>query len=239
MIKATAAGASTSGTVLANVLGTITSIRVVAGLIVTTNDILLVEQIGQEWWAVALAYDATPPAPPAPPPAAPPSRPPTIGKSVFSPVETRSYRSSVFVGWRTDTTSVYQGQYGGNGLHTGCAFYGTGPRSLKGATVTSASVQVRRLSGGTYAAQTTTLWLLVQATRPAGAPSRGSSTSGPRLAVGSTGTFTIPTSWAQGMVDGTAGGLAIFVSGSSPYVRLAGKGDWSPAFSMTINWRRG
>lgn len=238
MIKATATTIASGGLVSASVLGVTTTIQVVRGLSVAVGDIVLVEQIGQEWWAVALATANTPSAPPAPPPAAPPSKPPTIGRSVFAPVETRSYRSSVFVGWRSDTTSVYQGQYGGAGLHTGCAFYGSGPRSLKGATVTSASVQVRRLSGGTYAAQSTTMWLLAQATRPAGAPTRGATASGPRLAVGSTGTFGLPVFWVQSMVDGTNGGIGFFVSGGSPYVRFAGKGDWSPAFSLTINWRR-
>ncbi|MEE3918179.1 hypothetical protein V2I01_04775 [Micromonospora sp. BRA006-A] len=41
------------------------------------------------------------------------------------------------------------------------------------------------------------------------------------------------------MVDGTAGGLAVYDSSGSPYVRFAGRGSWSPAFTLAISWRRG
>jgi hypothetical protein len=151
-------------------------------------------------------------------------------------VETRSYRST---GWRFDNDDIYQGQYGGNGNHTGCAFYGSGPRALAGATVLGASIQVRRKNGGGItAAQTTTLWLVTNATRPGGAPTLTSSSTGPSLAWGRSGNFGIITSWAQAMVDGTSGGLAIFTGSSSPYVIMDGRGAYGPSFTMTINWRR-
>lgn len=237
MIKATATAASSSGTVSANVNGTITTIRVVAGLTVTERDVMLVEQIGQEWWAVALAYDTTPAELLQPPAPAPPSHPPTVGRAVFSPVETRTYRAGSWTS--TGNDSVYQGEYGGTGNKTGCVFYGSAPRSLHGATVTSASIQVRRLRGGVFAAQTATMRLMTQSTRPAGAPTLTSSTTGPRLAVDATNnSFAVPTSWVQDMVDGTAGGLAFFESDGSPYIRFAGRGDWSAAFALTVNWRR-
>jgi hypothetical protein len=82
--------------------------------------------------------------------------------------------------------------------------------------------------------------LMTNATRPGGAPTLTSSTSGPSLRRGSTvGAFTIPDSWAQAMVDGTAGGLAFYEADGSPYVILAGRGDYGPAFTMTIRWSRG
>ncbi|MCQ9187009.1 hypothetical protein KMT30_49810, partial [Streptomyces sp. IBSBF 2953] len=80
--------------------------------------------------------------------------------------------------------------------------------------------------------RTATLRLVSQATRPSGAPTLNESAAGPSLGVinqvsPSESTFTIPTSWAQAMVDGTRGGLAISISSDSPYIRLAGRGSWS------------
>ncbi|MEV4384397.1 hypothetical protein AB0J68_01510 [Micromonospora sp. NPDC049580] len=236
-LLATATAAKSGSTVTAIVNGTETVVQVARDLTVAAGDVLLVERIGSQWFAVIRAFAAA--APPVEEQVRPPDPKPAVvtGTLVVSPVETRSYRPSY--GWRTDNDDVYQGQYGGWGNHTGAVFYGSKPRSLSGATVTDAKIRVKRLSAGTYAAQSTTLRLVTQATRPGGAPSLGSSTSGPSLAVGSTSTFTIPDSWAQAMVNGTAGGLAIYDSGGSPYVRLAGRGSWSPAFTLTISWRRG
>lgn len=226
--------AGTAATVRTN--DTATDVTLVAGLAVSPDDVVIITKVGPVWFAVARAYS---PAPVEPPPAAPPPKPTvTTGTLVVSPVETRSYRPSY--GWRSDTSDVYQGQYGGWGNHTGCAFYGPTPRSLAGSTVTGARLQVRRVSGGVYAAQATTMRLMTQATRPDGAPTLTSSTAGPSLAVGATiNSFAVPTSWLQSMVDGTAGGLAFFDADGSPYVRFAGRGSWSPAFTLTINWRRG
>lgn len=170
-------------------------------------------------------------------PDTPPPKPTTVtGSKTFTPVETRSRQGSK---WRTDNDDVYQGEYGSNGNHTGCAFYGAGPRSLAGATVTGASVKLHRKSaGGITAAQDTTFRLVTQKTRPSGAPTLTSSTDGPNLAWGQTATFTIPTAWAQEMVDGTAGGLAIFESDGSPYVILDGRGSYGPSFSLTIRYSR-
>lgn len=170
-----------------------------------------------------------------PPPPTP--KPVTVtGSKTFTPVETRSRQGSK---WRTDNDDVYQGQYGGNGNHVGCAFYGGGPRSIAGATVTSAKVKLRRKnSGGITAAQDTTFWLVTQTKKPSGAPTLTSSTDGPNLAWGQSTTFTIPTSWAQAMVDGTAGGLAIYEADGSPYVILDGRSHYGSSFSLTINYSR-
>jgi hypothetical protein len=150
--------------------------------------------------------------------------------------ETRSYRPG---GWRTDNDDVYQGEYFGNGNHTGCAFYGSRPRSLSGATVNAATIKVMRPSrGGGASAQGTTLRLVTQSVRPAGAPTLGSSTTGPSLKWGGQATFTIPDAWGQAIVDGTSGGIAVFDSSGSPYVILSGRSEWSPSFTLTIDWQR-
>ena len=235
-ILATATDAPVGVTVVAEVNGTATVVQIARDLTVASGDVLIVERIGSQWFAIGRAWAAAPAATnPQPPPEPKPTV--TTGSLVVSPVETRSYRASY--GWRTDNTDMYQGQYGGWGNHTGCAFYGSKPRSLAGATVTDARIRVRRLTAGTYAAQATTMRLVTQSTRPAGSPTLGSSTSGPSLAVGATNnSFDVPSSWVQAMVDGTAGGLAIYDADGSPYVRLAGRGSWSPAWTLTITWRR-
>lgn len=234
-LTATATAAKTGSTVTCTVGGTEITVEVARDLTVAAGDILLVLRQGAAWWAVQRLYTA-PPTPPEDNAVAPDPKPAVVtGSLVVSPVETRSYRG----GWRTDTTDVRQGQYGGWGNHTGCAFYGAKPRSLAGSTVTAATIKVRRISGGVFAATGTTLRLVTQAYKPLGAPTLGSSTAGPALAVGKTdGSFDIPTAWAQAMVDATAGGLAVYDAGGSPYVVFAGRGDWSPAWTMTITWRR-
>ncbi|WP_435589813.1 hypothetical protein [Micromonospora aurantiaca (nom. illeg.)] len=235
-ILATATTAKSGTTCTATVNGVDTLVQVARDLTVAVGDVLLVERIGAQWFTVQRLFTAAPAVvdndtPPPPKPTV------TTGTLVISPVETRSYRPNW--GWRTDTTDVYQGEFGSNGNHTGCAFYGRKARSLAGATVTKATIRVKRLSAGTYAGQPTTLRLLSQSTRPGGAPTLGSSTAGPSLAVGATGTFTIPDSWGQAMVGGSAGGLALFQADGSPYVRYAGRGSWSPAFTLALSWRRG
>lgn len=235
-ILATALAAKTGSTTTATINGVDTTVQVARDLTVGAGDVMVVMKFGGQWFAVCRVYPAatTPPADPGPSP--PPTRPTvTTGTLVVTPVETRSHRTS---GWRMDTTEVIQGQYGGWGNHTGVAFYGTKARSLTGATVTDATVRFRRVTGGAYGARQSTLRLVTQTTRPAGAPTLGASTAGPSIAVGSTTTFDIPVSWAQAMVDGTAGGLAVFDSSGAPYIRYAGRAEWGGAFALTIKWRR-
>lgn len=199
------------------------------------GDVVLVQRKGSQWFVVH-RYGTAAPAVPENIPVPEPKPSVTYGTLTTSPVETRSYRNS---SWRTDNADVYHGQYGGNGNHRGCVFYGSKPSSLEGATALSAYIKVRRQGGGAYAKQSTTMYLMTNKTRPSGAPTLTSSVSGPRLAVNTTdSSFTIPTSWAQSMIDGTAGGLAFYDSSGSPYVVFSGKGSWSPAFTLVIKWRR-
>jgi hypothetical protein len=157
------------------------------------------------------------------------------GDLVVYPVETRSYRSG---GWRTDMDDLLQGEWGGN-IYTGCAFYGTTPLSLSGATVTTATIMMKRIAGGSSSSSTPTLWQITESTKPTGAPTRGSSITGPDLSVNEANTFTIPTAWGQALVDGTVGGLGIYVpSSGDPHVRLAGRDVYSPSMVLTLSWTR-
>ena len=236
LLQGTAASAVT-GSTASIVVGSITvTAQVVRGLTLAAGDVVLVGRQGSQWWVIARLYAAAPAAPtdsgtePDPQPVT------RTGSLLCTPVETRSRRDSK---WRTDTDDVLQGSYGGYGTSTGCAFYGGKPRSLAGATVTAASVKVRRESGGVFAAQAPTLWLVTQSTRPSGAPTLTSATAGPSLRVNaSTSAFGIPAAWAQAMVDGTSGALAVYDADGSPYLRYSGRGSWSPAWTLTIKWRR-
>lgn len=232
-----ATGAAASGLVTVTVTGVDTVVQAARGVTYAAGDRVVVIRIGGVWVAVCLLGTAATITPEVPSPPPPPPKPTTVtGSKTFTPVETRSRQGSK---WRTDNDDVYQGQYGGNGNHYGCAFFGSGPRSLAGATVTSASIKVRRRdAGGAAAAQTTTLRLMTEKTRPSGAPTLTSTTTGPSLKWGASTTFTVPTSWAQALVDGGSGGLAIFESDGAPYVILEGRGRYSASFALTIRYTR-
>jgi hypothetical protein len=238
-VRAIAITAKSGSTCTANVAGIVTTIEVARDLTVAAGDALLVLKYGgrSQWCAIARLSTAAPadPVDPVPPPPAPAA--PQHGVLSVSAYQTGSYRSG---GWRTDNDDVYQGQYGGQGNHTGAVFYGTKPRSLEGASVVRATIRVWRPDvGGANSAQSTTMRLVTQNKRPGGAPTMTSSTSGPSLRRGQTvGAFEIPASWAQAMVDGTAGGLGFFDASGSPYVILAGRGRSSASFTLAIQWTR-
>ncbi|MFJ4365056.1 hypothetical protein ACIP4S_12985 [Streptomyces chartreusis] len=249
--------ASASGACLADISGIRVTVRVVPGLTVAAKQNLLIVRKGSTYWAIAIltAAPAVPPTPPSgedPPPSsgdpAPAPKPVvTTGKLVCSPIATSTWRDGK---WRTDIGSstsadTYQGRYGGSGFgrNSGFAFYGSKPRSLSGATITKATVRLRRLTSGDYGRRSPTMRLVSQSTRPSSFPTLNESLTGPSLGVAgqvspSEATFTLPDSWGQAMVDGTRGGLAITVASDSPYIRLAGRGSWSAAWTLTLYWRR-
>ncbi|GHA01566.1 hypothetical protein ACFOOM_12070 [Streptomyces echinoruber] len=249
--------ASASGACLASVGGIQVAVRVVPGLTVAAKDKLLILRRGSTYWAIAVltAAPAMPPSPPAvddsPPvvsdPAPAPKPTTTTGTLVCSPVATSTWRDGH---WRTDLGSstsadTFQGRYSGSsyGRNSGFAFYGSKPRSIAGATVTKATVRLRRLVSGDYGRRSPTLRLVSESTRPSGFPTLNESATGPALGVINQAspwetTFTLPTSWGQAMVDGTRGGLAITVASDDPYIRLAGRDSWSAAWTLTLYWRR-
>jgi hypothetical protein len=233
-LTGTAATAKSGSTVTCTVGDTTVTVQVARDLSVAAGDVLLLLRQGSQWWAIARLFPAAPAATGSD--SAPAPKPSTVhGTLVITPVETRSYRPS---GWRSDNASVYQGEYGGYGNHTGCAFYGSKPSSIAGATVTAASIKVERVTGGAFAGVTGNLVKITESTRPTGAPivTGGSSISLPK--VGSSATLAIPTAYAQALVDGTVGGLGLYESGGSPYARTAGLDDWSAAWTLTMDWSR-
>ncbi|MCI3277534.1 hypothetical protein [Streptomyces cylindrosporus] len=249
--------ASASGACLASVGGIQVTVRVVPAVTVAAKDKILILRRGSTYWAVAVitAAPAVPPTPPAADDSTPsasdpaPAPKPTVttGSLVCTPVATSTWRDG---GWRTDIGSstsadTYQGRYGGSsfGRNSGFAFYGSKPRSLSGATITKATVKLRRLTSGDYGKRSPTMRLVSQSTRPSSFPTLNESTSGPSLGVIHQvspweTTFVLPVSWGQAMVDGTRGGLCITVSSDDPYIRLAGRNSWSAAWTLTLYWRR-
>ncbi|WP_432169045.1 hypothetical protein [Streptomyces sp. 1222.5] len=249
---ATATTSVSGGAVLATAGGITITVRVANDLTPVQGDRLLVARHGSVYWVIA-----TIPAPPtvAPTPTALPDTAPDTGDSAPTPkpktttgtltcvpTATACYRDS---SWRSDgdptnSFDLYQGRYGGSsyGRNTGCAFYGSKPHTLSGATCTKATVKLKRLSAGDFAARAVTLRLVSQTSRPGGAPTLNETASGPSLKINDSTTFTLPTSWGQSLIDGTRGGIAIAVSSDSPYIHLAGRGSWSAAMTLTISWRR-
>jgi hypothetical protein len=241
-----------SNACLVKVAGITVTARVATGLTVAAGNLLLVARRGSTYYVINVvpaaptSTPATPVAPDTPTDtgdAAPAPKPTTrTGTLTCVPASTACYRNS---SWRSDgdptnSFDLYQGRYGGSsfGRNTGCAFYGSKPHTLSGATVTKATVKLKRLSAGDYAARAVTLRLVSQSTRPSGAPTLNESTGGPSLKIGDSTTFTIPDSWGQAIVDGSRGGIAINVASDDPYIHLAGRGSWSAAFTLSISWRR-
>ncbi|MGW0169566.1 hypothetical protein ACWDWT_30975 [Streptomyces sp. NPDC003343] len=249
--------AGSSGACLASVAGLQITVRIVSGLTVAAGNPLLITRKGSTYWAFAVlpGAPAVPPSPPPPDTTPPPTGDPapapkpviTTGTLTCTPVATSTWRDGH---WRTDIGSstsadTYQGRYGGSsfGRMSGFAFYGSKPRSISGATVTKATVKLRRLTSGDYGRRSPTLRLVSQSTRPGSFPTLNETTTGPALGVQgqvspSEATFQLPTSWGQAMVDGSRGGLCITVAADSPYIRLAGRGSWSAAWTLTLYWRR-
>lgn len=210
---------------------------VVRGLTLAVGDPVLIARAGSRYVVTSLLQASAPSSPEDPQPAPVPNPSAVGGVLVVSPATTGTYRNGSWSSSGND--SVYQGTYGAFGLNEGAAFYGTKPRSLTGATITAASVAVRRMPGGTYTTQTSTLWLVTESAVPVAGPTRTSSTTGPALNVSETDlSFTVPTAWAQAIVDGTSGGLGLYDADGTPYMKFAGRQDWASAWTLRINYTR-
>ncbi len=173
--------------------------------------------------------------PPAPPAAPTPPAASSIS-AVVLPTYTGTYRGSA---WITFDDLVYQGDYGfGNGQ--GGVFFGDRLTAL-GADPTrgTIAVTISRHQGGDFAAQAVTLWLVTQKNRPAGAPTRTSSTSITVPAVGGAPQqFALPAIWVNALLAGNAGGIGTYESTGSPYVVLDGSLENGAAFALAVNYWR-
>src|SRR6266540_1848300 len=109
-IRATLASATsvkTAGVATFVINGVETSVQVARDLTLAVGDVCLVQRFGSAWFAIQRFYTGVPAVVESVAP--PPPRPTVVsGKLVVSPVETRSYRSSTWVGWRFDNDDIYQ-----------------------------------------------------------------------------------------------------------------------------------
>ncbi|MER6534676.1 hypothetical protein ABT215_12875 [Streptomyces sp900105755] len=254
VVRGIAQSAVSGNACLVKVGGITVTARVATTLTIAVGNILLLARLASTYYVINVVPAAPTLTPSTPPPTdttpvdtgdTPPAPKPPVrtGTLTCVPTATACYRDG---SWRSDgdptnSFDLYQGRYGGSsyGRNTGCAFYGSKPHTLSGATCTKITVKIKRLSAGDYGARSATLRLVSQTSRPGGAPTLNESTSGPSLTIGSSTTFTLPTSWGQALIDGTRGGIGINVSSDDPYIHLAGRGSWSAAFTIAISWRRG
>ena len=146
---------------------------------------------------------------------------------------TKSYRG----GWRTDTVDVVQGAYseagysGGLSWNYGCMWFGNLRGVLSGKTVKSATLTLYRKTGSGSGAARTLYLCAITNTTASGAPTVAANYG----AIGTLGraeqmTFAIPPAAAEGLANGTFGGLCLYESPynfgasnrSANYMRIAG-----------------
>lgn len=246
VVRGVAQGAvAADKTVNVRFLGTTIKCRAGRGVTTAAGDIVLVFRSGHELVVVERFHAAAPTGESDDLNDYPPNPWNSIqaGSTVVHPVETRSYRDDL--GWRSDTDDVFQGNWGGHN-HAGCAFYGSKAVALIGGEVLGASIKVKRDPGSSWSThEPTTLKRITNRTlthamvRGKIGPDFVSGTiDGPRLSASESRNFTIPISWGQALVDGTAGGLAIHTNSNDPKARLEGRHSWGPAFTLMLTWRR-
>lgn len=232
---ATATTISSGAACTARINGVELTVQLARDLTVAVGDVLLVHKVVDRYVGCCRLFTAAP----TPDDTFEQPDPNTAlvqGQTLIMPVATGTWRDA---SWLTSTADTLQGEYGGYGNATGVAFYGAKPATLDGATVLQATVHVGRGAGGLAAAAATTLWLVTETDQPAGAPTLTSSTAGPVLLQGETDeVFPVPTAWAQAMVDGTAGGLALFDADGDPYARYDGRGTDPAAWMLVVDWER-
>lgn len=230
----TAMAAKSSGTLAVNVNGVIRDIQAARDVTFAAGDVVVVQRFGQLWVATARLFTAALTEMP-PIIADLDPNPATItGQTTVLPVFTGTWLGS---SWRAGEDLVRQGVRGGAANATGAVLYGDKPRSLTGATVTAARLeQVQWLDGPLGVAST--MRLVTEATKPAGAPTLTSSTAGPISSDSEPRSFTIPTAWAQAMVDGTSGGIGFFDGDGSPFQQYAGRQYRPASFTLVIDWTR-
>lgn len=236
VVRAIATSNKFSSTVTVNIGGYITTVNVARDVNVATGDAVLVQKNGILWTVIGRSGGAAPaplPDPIEPPPAPAPAL--RFGSTVVTPIQTGT-RQGVL--WRLDDI-VIQGVQSNGENNLGAAFYGSSAINT-GLTCTRTTLKMQRPYKGDDVALASTLWLVTESSRPAGAVTLGTSTPGPALRAGETvEEFELPTAWGQAFMDGTAGGLAVYEADGDPYVIFAGRTDWSPAFTLTIEWKRG
>lgn len=162
-----------------------------------------------------------------------------------------SYRLGYGGMWRNDGDEVYQGDWTGNDNHRGLYFYGTDIYSKLSTggvvrTPTKVTIYLKRLntSHGNNTGVGINLRGHVYQTKPSGDPVGGLTNEGSDgddivfLSRGEAATVTVPSSWYNNIVDGTAStrieGFGVYGSTTSDYAVMYGRGDSSSYGKLTI-----
>jgi hypothetical protein len=227
----------TADKLMANVNGAVRQLIAARGLVTGSGDVILVHRYGQLWIASTRVYSSA--VTELPPVLIELDPNPTVinGTLTVTPVFAGTWYP--VAGW-TDI-HIYQGKRNATAENgTGAAFYGDKPSSLAGAVVTG--LRLEQLRGGSHTVGVpATMRLITEKTRPAGAPTLGASTSGPPTPTADNDfpiSFTLPTSWGQALVDGTAGGIGMFSATGVPWVSYWSKLYLPAAWTIVIDWTR-
>lgn len=159
------------------------------------------------------------------------------GSKIVNATDTQSYRSSDK--WERD--DVYQGAYSSSvslGYFRGCYFYGNAFGSLVGKRCTRLRIRLsRKGSGGIAGAESIYLAPHAHASRPSGSPIwRASARNVGSLAWGDSGTFDLPVSWGQALIDGTVKGFGHLRDSSSDYAIFNSLAADSLSGRLTLDW---
>lgn len=183
---------------------------------------VLIIACGQTWVVGVLGAGAAPASPTgANAPTAPTGAAGSSAPIVLRPVWSGTWRVT---SWRTDISSLRQGDWSGYGAQEGAAYYG--PTLKTGVPITSGTLTLTRETGiGWASAQTPTMTLLAGSSRPGGAPTVLATSPGPALATGASADWAVPASWLPRFASGEAGGIGITSGGTrDPYISLLASG---------------
>lgn len=204
--------------------------RALLGTTYAVDDVVMVARDGTGSFVVGKMGSA------APPPVV--ENPPAVKlvkrTATILPTFTDTYRSGRWLG----TGEISQGDWGSYGWKQGAAYYGRQLAALD-ADLTksrSATLYYYRQSGGVFGAQAPTVWTLSGNRKPSGGPSRLTSAVADSVAVNRAESWKLPTGMLDELLDGTAGGLGIYVASSSPYIVLSGRQDYAKAFALAVTY---
>lgn len=168
---------------------------------------------------------------------------PTFGDYLFDPNSASTWETSSGGSWRSSSDGQYHGNgsaYGSTrGNQSGWFFYGASPYSgLAGGRVTAFAVHMHRTDDSGASSGQSCHWNLHNYSgRPGGSPLGGiiAETNADTLDRGESKWITLPTSWGQQLVNGSARGVA-WGNVSGRYMRcdpISGD-NWNGRFRITI-----
>lgn len=160
--------------------------------------------------------------------------PADTGTKVVNCADTHSCRSG---DWERD--EIYQGAYlPSYGYWRGCYFYGNAFGSLVGKRCTRIRITIsRKAEGGIAGEEDVYLAPHVHASRPGSSPIfKAAAVKVGTLSWGETGTFDLPVSWGQGLINGTMRGFGHIRDSTSTYAIFNSLAGDPASGRLTIDW---